>query len=76
VSLAYLNPIQTTTSVNRPPPDSEYDSQEESNSHKKKARKNISHVEQRSSQLWERLKEQLIRPGVAGGLIGVGVYFD
>ncbi|KAF8493610.1 hypothetical protein JB92DRAFT_3084920 [Gautieria morchelliformis] len=61
----------TTTSVNRPSPDSEDDSQEDSESHKKAARKNISRVEQRSSQLWERFKEQLIRPGVAGGLIGV-----
>jgi hypothetical protein len=59
--------------VNRPTPDSEYDSQEEGGP-SNRARKDIERVEQRSSQLWERLKEQLIRPGVAGGLLGVGTY--
>lgn len=68
---AHLISVQTTTSVNRPPLDSEDDSQEEGET-RERFRKDIDRVEQRSSQLWERLQEQLLRPGVAGGLLGVG----
>lgn len=63
--------------MNRPLPDSEYDSEgDDGPSKKKKVRKDIDRVEQRSMQLWERVKEQLIRPGVAGGLIGAGTHLS
>lgn len=62
--------MQTTTSENRPAPDADYD---DLSGARKKARKDLDLVEQKSLQLWERLGEQLIRPGVAGGIMGVGM---
>ncbi|KAF8587986.1 hypothetical protein K439DRAFT_1630178 [Ramaria rubella] len=55
--------------MNRPPPDSEYERDE--HEHRKKAKEDFDRAEEEGLQLWERLKDQLIRPGVAGGLLGV-----
>jgi hypothetical protein len=40
------------------------------------ARKDWHKAEEEGSYLWNVLKEQLFRPGVAGGLIGVGTFFS
>ncbi|KDQ57547.1 hypothetical protein JAAARDRAFT_58152 [Jaapia argillacea MUCL 33604] len=40
-------------------------------SKKDKAKKRLHHAEQEGFQLWHVAKEQLLRPGVAGGLVGV-----
>lgn len=36
-----------------------------------KAKKHLENAEEESQYLWDRLSEQLLRPGVAGGLIGI-----
>jgi len=44
-----------------------------SNSHSKrvKAKKHLENAEEEGEYLWAKLREQLLRPGVAGGLIGI-----
>lgn len=39
---------------------------------KEKARSALEEVEEDSIALWELAKEHLLKPGVAGGLLGVG----
>ncbi|KIJ49402.1 hypothetical protein M422DRAFT_27764 [Sphaerobolus stellatus SS14] len=57
----------TTTSVNRPPSDEV----RERERFKSKAKKDIYRAEEEGAAFWEYIKERLLRPGVAGGLLGV-----
>ena len=55
--------------MNRPPPDEV----RERENLKKKAKKQLHHAEEEGTYLWNYLSERLLRPGVAGGLIGIGM---
>jgi len=57
----------TTTSVNRPPPDEV----RERERLQKKAKKEFHRAEEEGIYLWNYLKESILRPGVAGGLLGI-----
>ncbi len=59
------NPI-TATSANAPPPDSDLSSNKRSNRH-------LREVKQEGYYLWDVAKDYLLRPGVAGGIIGIGM---
>lgn len=39
---------------------------------KEKAREGLEEAEEKGLELWEKTKSYLLRPGVAGGLLGVG----
>ncbi len=55
----------TFTSANAPPPDS-------SPSGKKKPNRHLQEVQAEGVYLWQLAKHYLFRPGVAGGLVGIG----
>ncbi|KAK1229174.1 hypothetical protein PQX77_007746 [Marasmius sp. AFHP31] len=57
----------TVTSETRPPPDSERERERV----KAKARKHIRDAEEEGMYLWQITKRYLLRPGVAGGLMGI-----
>ncbi|KAF9264204.1 hypothetical protein L218DRAFT_926526 [Marasmius fiardii PR-910] len=57
----------TVTSETRPPPDSE----RERESAKAKARRHLHDAEEEGFHLWQVAKRYLLRPGVAGGLVGL-----
>jgi len=59
------NPM-TVTSENRPPPDSAREKK------KDKAERKLREAEEEGLYLWQLTKQVLLRPGVAGGLVGLG----
>jgi len=61
------NPHTTTSESNVVP---QYAS-DDKKSRKQKAKHQLEKAEQEGEYLWEKLREQLLRPGVAGGLIGL-----
>ncbi|KAF8530396.1 hypothetical protein BU17DRAFT_79153 [Hysterangium stoloniferum] len=62
---SYKEHPMTTASANYP------NYEEDKERFRKKAKKDIHQAEETGLQLWENLKERLLRPGVAGGLMGV-----
>ncbi|PBK91354.1 hypothetical protein ARMGADRAFT_1105746 [Armillaria gallica] len=58
------NPI-TATSANARPPDSDL------SSNKKRSNRHLREVKQEGYYLWDVAKDYLLRPGVAGGIIGI-----
>lgn len=58
------NPI-TATSASAPPPDSD------SSSNHKPSNRRLREVKQEGHYLWDVAKDYLLRPGVAGGIIGI-----
>lgn len=61
----------TVTSLNRPPTDEERD-RGNRKAYKERVRKDFDAAERRGMSIWENMKERILRPGVAGGLLGVG----
>lgn len=43
--------------------------------HKERAKESIEKYEEDGVQLWAQVKQKLLQPGVAGGLLGVGASF-
>jgi len=65
------NPHTTTSDT---PIIAQYESEDtsgKSKARKQKARHQLDKAEEEGMYLWEKLREQLLRPGVAGGLIGL-----
>lgn len=60
----------TVTSLNRPPTDEERD-RENRKAYKGRVKRDFDAAERRGLSLWENMKDKLLRPGVAGGLLGV-----
>ncbi|KAL0580323.1 hypothetical protein V5O48_001660 [Marasmius crinis-equi] len=61
----------TVTSETRPPPDSERERERERERAKDRARRRIHDAEEEGLYLWRVAKHYLLRPGVAGGLVGL-----
>lgn len=82
VSPSYKSHPETSTSVARADFDDDEDDEDafpSSGSPKKKrkrANKRLEEVEAEGLYLWEVTKRYLLRPGVAGGLVGLGMSSD
>lgn len=71
VDPSYKEHPATITSLNRPPTDDER-SRRHYEKYRERAKKDLDAAERRGIGIWENMKERLLRPGVAGGLLGIG----
>lgn len=75
VAPGFKNNPATTTSETRPftsQSDSEEEEEGNVNGSEKRKRRKQRRVENKAAGIWDVAKEQILRPGVAGGLIGLG----